>query len=173
MCRYRGDDKDAMNGNAVYFDLDKIFTVGGAENYDKGPGSDRAYVIDISGSETVVEKQQNMLFSRTFCNSVVLPNGHILVVGGQSMTKLFEDSDGILNLELFVPEDKKFYELKQPLKYPRNYHAVALLLKDGRVAAGGGGLCGTSCDYNTPSVSARFSSYSTMQWIFLHLALTH
>ena len=35
-----------------------------------------------------------------------------------------------------------------PLITPRTYHAVALLLPDGRVLASGGGACGTLCAYN-------------------------
>ena len=31
---------------------------------------------------------------------------------------------------------------------PRTYHSVAVLLKDGRVFSGGGGLCGNNCDVN-------------------------
>ena len=34
---------------------------------------------------------------------------------------------------------------------PRNYHSVALLLQDGRVLSGGGGLCGDPCDNNHPN----------------------
>lgn len=154
-CSLRGDDTDAMNGNALMFDIDKIFTVGGAANYDSGPGSDRAYVIDISGPEAVVERQGNMLWQRAFCNSVVLPNGQILVAGGQLKVKLFSDSDGILPMELFDPPTKRFYELRKPLKVPRNYHSVAVLSKDGRVVVGGGGLCGNSCNYATTFVSSH------------------
>jgi galactose oxidase len=152
VCRYRGDDTDAMNGNAVYYDLNKVFTVGGALNYDNGLASNRAYIIDMSGSEPVVERQGNMMFDRAHCNSVVLPNGHILVIGGQSRVVLFQDTEGVLNMELFVPEEKKFYELRQPIKYARNYHATALLMKDGRVFIGGGGLCTVGCDFTAAPV---------------------
>jgi galactose oxidase len=31
---------------------------------------------------------------------------------------------------------------------PRTYHSVALLMPDGRVFVGGGGLCGTGCNAN-------------------------
>ena len=31
-------------------------------------------------------------------------------------------------------------------EHPRNYHSVALLLQDGRVLSGGGGLCADPCD---------------------------
>ena len=34
---------------------------------------------------------------------------------------------------------------------PRTYHSVAVLMRDGRVFAGGGGLCGTGCATNHPN----------------------
>lgn len=41
---------------------------------------------------------------------------------------------------MFDPTKKTFRQLA-PMKTPRNYHSTALLLPDGRVFAGGGGLC--------------------------------
>ena len=150
-----------MNGNALMFDKDKIFVVGGAPNYDSGPGSNRAYVIDISGPEAVVEKQGNMLWPRVFCSSVVLPNGQVVVAGGQTKVKLFSDENGILPIEMFDPPTKRFLELKTPIMIPRNYHSAAVLAKDGRVVIGGGGLCGNSCNYETTFVRVtRFASLS-------------
>ena len=150
-----------MNGNALMFDKDKIFVVGGAPNYDSGPGSNRAYVIDISGPEAVVEKQGNMLWPRVFCSSVVLPNGQVVVAGGQTKVKLFSDENGILPVELFDPATKRFHEFKTPIKIPRNYHSAAVLAKDGRVVIGGGGLCGNSCNYETTFVRVTcFASLS-------------
>jgi galactose oxidase len=37
-----------------------------------------------------------------------------------------------------------------PEAIPRNYHSVAILLPDGRVFSGGGGLCGNGCTTNHP-----------------------
>lgn len=155
-CRsFRGDDTDAMNGGAVYYDTDKIFTVGGAQNYDTGVASSRAYIIDMAGPEPIVERQPDMMWPRAFINTVVLPNGWIVCAGGQSKVKLFTDSDGVLPIEIFDPEAKRFHELETPLKVPRTYHSTALLARDGRVVVGGGGLCGTQCDYDTSYVSRR------------------
>lgn len=153
--RLRGDDTDAMNGNAVMFDVDKIFTVGGSVNYGSGLASNRAYVIDISGPEAVVEKQGLMQWPRSFGSSVVLPNGQIVVAGGQSSVLIWSDMDGVLPVELFDPATKRFYELRQPLKIPRTYHSAAVLTKEGKVVIGGGGLCGNACNYNTTFVSCN------------------
>ena len=44
----RSDSADAMNGNAVMYDVGKILTVGGAPAYDDTPATERAYTIDIN-----------------------------------------------------------------------------------------------------------------------------
>ena len=150
-----------MVGGAVYYDLDKVFTVGGAVNYDSGLASNRAYIIDMSGPEPVVERQPNMIWPRAFINTVVLPNGWIVCAGGQMKIKLFADTDGVLPMEIFDPVAKRFYELQTPLKIRRNYHSVGLLVKDGRVLIGGGGLCGIQCDYGTAGVSVPDSDASS------------
>jgi galactose oxidase len=144
-----------MVGGAVYYDLDMVFTVGGARNYDSGFASNRAYIIHMNGTEPVVERQPNMIWPRAFINVVVLPNGWIVCAGGQMKIKLFADTDGVLPIEIFDPVAKRFHELETPLKIRRNYHSVALLTKDGRVVIGGGGLCGIQCDYGAAGVRAQ------------------
>jgi galactose oxidase len=49
--------------------------------------------------------------------------------------------------ELWDPATGKFTVMAQ-MSVPRNYHSVAVLLADGRVFSGGGGLCGSSCTTN-------------------------
>jgi galactose oxidase len=133
----RGDDLDAMNGNAVNYDIGKLLTLGGAQNYDDGPGSKRAYVIDINGSEATVKRTANdMQFGRTLVNSVVLPSGEVVVIGGQTAVKLFSDDFAVLEAEIWNPATERFTTLSKML-VARTYHSVALLLKDGRVWASG------------------------------------
>jgi galactose oxidase len=133
----RGDDTDAMNGSAVMYDIGKILTVGGAMNYDDGPASNRAYMIDINGPEASVRRTQyDMQFARSLVNSVVLPNGEVVIIGGMATVKLFSDLTAVLEAEIWSPLTDTFRTLK-PMRVPRTYHAVALLLKDGRVWAAG------------------------------------
>jgi hypothetical protein len=90
-----------------------------------------------------------MHYARTFANSVVLPNGQVLTIGGESYGVLFSDNaTSVLNPEMWNPKTGKF-TVMAPEAEPRNYHSVALLLPDGRVFSGGGGLCG-SCTTNHP-----------------------
>jgi galactose oxidase len=133
----RGDDADAMNGNAVMYDVGKILTLGGAVNYENGAVSNRAYIIDINGSEATVKRTSNMQFGRALVNSVVLPNGEVVVVGGQTSVKLFSDNNAVLEAEIWSPSTETFRTLDQRMRIARTYHSVALLLKDGRVWAAG------------------------------------
>jgi len=141
----RGDDNDAMNGNAVMYDVGKILTVGGAPAYANSTATSRAYVIDFNNN-VVVRKVAPMSYARAFHNSVVLPDGKVLVLGGQTRAVPFSDENSIYNAELWDPATERFTRLAAGAT-PRNYHSVALLLQDGRVFSGGGGLCG-SCVTN-------------------------
>lgn len=139
----RGDDAYAMNGNAVVFDTGRILKLGGAPAYDSGKASDATYVIDIRGGPTApvsVRKVAPMAFPRALSNSVVLPNGQVVVVGGMNLSKVFSDARPVYMAELWDPQTETFTRLA-PMTTPRTYHSVALLLPDGRVFVGGGGLC--------------------------------
>ena len=92
-----------------------------------------------------------MTYPRAFNSAVVLPNGQVLVVGGQTFGRLFSDDNAVLAPELWDPVTERFTTLS-PMAVARNYHSVALLLPDARVLAGGGGLCGTDCPANHPDV---------------------
>lgn len=136
----RGDDEDAMTGNSLIYDTGKIFSVGGSANYDMGAGSNRAYVIDINGAEATVTRTGDMYYKRTHSNSVLLPNGEVVVIGGQTGSFLFTDQAAVYQPEIWSPLTNKFRVLA-PMQIPRVYHSVAVLMKDGRVFAAGGGLC--------------------------------
>ncbi|WP_285503705.1 discoidin domain-containing protein [Actinokineospora sp. NBRC 105648] len=142
----RGDSADAMNGNAIMYDTGKILTVGGATAYQDVDATNRAYTVDITSGTPVVRRVGDMLAGRAFANSVVLPNGSVVVIGGQTRPVPFSDQTAVLTPELWNPTTGTFTPLAQ-MAVPRTYHSVANLLPDGRVFSGGGGLCGT-CSTN-------------------------
>ena len=154
----RGTSADAMNGNAILYAVGKILTLGGATAYqDAGSVVDvqatrRAYTINITRGPhkpVAVRRTANMAYARAFSNSVVLPNGEVLVVGGQQHPQTFTDTGAALSPELWNPKTGKF-TIMAPELIPRTYHSVAILLPDGRVFSGGGGLCGDGCTTNHP-----------------------
>jgi galactose oxidase len=81
----RGTDPYSIGGNAVLFDVGRILKTGGANSYsDVNPGFRTAHVIDINNRSRVSVRQvAPMVYPRKLANSVVLPNGQVLVVGGQ------------------------------------------------------------------------------------------
>ena len=151
----RSDSADAMNGNAIMYDVGQILTAGGAPAYqDAGStgrcSSDEPRLCDKyrrrSVRSVVVKRTSDMAYARAFVNSVVLPDGEVLVIGGQQHPQSFTDTGGVLSPELWNPATGRFTTMA-PEAIPRTYHSVALLLPDGRVFSGGGGLCG-SCTTN-------------------------
>jgi galactose oxidase len=169
----RADDPYSINGIAVMYAPGQILKAGGAQTYTDADaaanatasvtGADAAanatasaYVIDITAGLTnpsvntaTVRKAWPMAHPRAYANGVVLPNGGVLVVGGQTHAHAFFDDNSVLTPELYNPATLTFTPMA-PMSTPRNYHSVALLMPDGRVFSGGGGLCGDGCAYNHP-----------------------
>lgn len=152
----RGDDIFAINGISVMYDTGKILVAGGSDSYTNRAARSSAYHIDITGTPTV-DKLTPMNYARGYHNSVVLPDGKVLIIGGQSFVKQFSDTDSVLATEIWDPATRRFSPTA-PITVPRNYHSIAILLPDGRVLAGGGGLCGT-CTANHPDVQIYSPGY--------------
>jgi len=150
----RGSSKVSMEGNAVYFNTNQVLALGGAESYTgsdatNDPANKKAYVIDISDGTAAVTQTGSMNYPRIYSSSVVLPNGEVLVVGGQTSGWSFHDTNSVLNPELWNPATGKFTLMAREAE-PRNYHSEAVLLPNGEVFSGGGGLCGATCGANHP-----------------------
>lgn len=144
----RANDTDAMCAISVMFDAVNglILAAGGAQHYEDAPATSNAHIIKIDEAYglPVVTKIDNMKFARGFANAAVLPDGKVLVAGGQSIVATFTDTNASLPAELFDPATNKWTTVA-PIIIPRNYHSIALLLPDATVLVGGGGLCGYDC----------------------------
>ena len=152
----RGADADAMNGNAVMYDAGKILTTGGAPDYVNSPATAASHVIDLN-KRAAVRRVDDLAKPRTLHSSVVLPSGEVVVVGGQRTSRLFTDREAVMEAELFDPNTETWTTLN-PMSVPRTYHSGALLLADGRVLVGGGGLCG-NCSTNHANVQILTPPY--------------
>ncbi|KAI4102610.1 MAG: hypothetical protein L6R37_004323 [Teloschistes peruensis] len=157
----RSTDADAMNGNAVMYDAanGKILTVGGAPNYQDNPATSNAFIVTIGAPGTTASpvKVGSMANARAFHNSVVMPDGKVLVVGGESYPVPFSDDTSIFTSELFNPATSSFTPVN-PISVPRVYHSWALLLPDATIISGGGGLCG-ACATNHPNAQIYSPAY--------------
>ncbi|KAH7407041.1 galactose oxidase-like protein precursor [Phaeosphaeria sp. MPI-PUGE-AT-0046c] len=134
----------SMCGIFVMYEPGKILSAGGSPSYTNSDANARAHIttIDKPNAKPTVERVPDMAYPRGFSNAVVLPDGTVLVTGGQRRSKVFTDDEGILYPELFNPATKT-WRILAPEAVPRNYHSVSILLADGRVFSGGGGLCYT------------------------------
>ncbi|GFF60484.1 galactose oxidase [Aspergillus udagawae] len=147
----RSTDYDQMCGNAVMFDAakGKILTFGGSPNYEDSTATTNATLITISDPNTMpdaVKAGGDMLYSRTFHTSVVLPDGSVFITGGQAHGLPFNESTPQLTPERYIPADNTFIE-QFPNNIVRVYHSWSLLLPDATVINGGGGLC-ANCSAN-------------------------
>ncbi len=143
----RANDSYSMNGNAVMYDIGKILTIGGASSYSANTNStSNTHVIDINGGNVSVTRVSNMKEARTFHNSVVLPNGEVVTIGGMQRSRIFSDDNAKMTAEIWNPQTRSWTE-GTAMSVPRTYHSTAILMQDGRVWTGGGGLCG-NCGVN-------------------------
>ena len=148
---WRADDTDSMSGNAVSYEAGKVLTVGGSVNYLDVAAKSDAFVLDIKGGSVHARRVGSMSYPRVYANGVVLPTGQVVVIGGQTLGKPFSDSNSVLPAELFDPQTETFTVLPA-MTEERNYHSIALLLPDGRVASAGGGLCNCAGDHKTMEI---------------------
>ncbi len=153
----RGDDEFSISGTTVMYDTGKILKAGGAPQYDSANANANTFVIDVNAGLTV-RRIASMAYRRAFHNSVVLPNGQVLILGGQTYAVGFSDNNSVLVPEIFDPISETFTTLPA-MAAPRNYHSVALLLPDARVLSAGGGLCGAGCTGNHPDLQVLSPYY--------------
>lgn len=133
--RENGDPFRLYNTTVMY-DVGKMLIAGGGK-----PSLASAMTIDLNGATPDIAATNPMNYPRSMHNSIVLPDGKVMVIGGTSSGIQFSDEGTQLIPELWDPATGVWQELA-PHSVPRNYHSTGLLLKDGRVASMGGGLCG-------------------------------
>lgn len=106
-----------------------------------------AVVIEVNanGTPPVATSTGNMNHRRRQHTLVLLPDGTVLALGGLSSRAARVDlSAAVYHPELWSQQTGTWKPLA-PQQVARQYHSVALLLPDGRVLSGGGGVCG-DCD---------------------------
>ncbi|KAH6672737.1 hypothetical protein F5X68DRAFT_175013 [Plectosphaerella plurivora] len=143
----RPSSTDQMCGINVMFDAGKILSAGGSADYNDSPALTEAHVITLGepGVAPSVTRTSDMAFGRGFANAVVLPDGKVVVTGGQKRSLVFTDIDSALVPEMWDPNTGAWTQMAAA-QVPRNYHSVGILLPDGTVFVGGGGMCPAAPD---------------------------
>ncbi|KAI9642029.1 hypothetical protein NHQ30_009900 [Ciborinia camelliae] len=139
----RAPDTDSMCGNAVMHDAvnGKIFAAGGSTTYQDSNATSNINLITIGSPKVAptVQTLTSMTYKRAYANGIVLPDGKVIVTGGQPYAVPFTDTDAILTPELWDPTTQTATILA-PHTIPRTYNSIALLMLDSRIFTGGGGL---------------------------------
>ena len=135
-------------GCFAMYDEGRVLAAGGGRNtvaasYDGSIGTSTAaaYTVNMNVNPPAAVATASMAYPRQFANAVVLPSGEVLVIGGNSPGRKFSDEGSVMPCEIWNPRTGTWRTVAS-ISVPRNYHSVALLLPDGRVWSGGGGLGG-------------------------------
>ena len=144
--------RDAIHrgyGSYAAYDVGRFLVAGGgsvSEDGASGP-SRTATVVDTRGIGAAARPTGSMTYRRRQSNLTLLADGSALVTGGQSTGGgggLVDLANAVYAAERWDPATETWSTLNSAA-VARQYHSTALLLPDGRVLTGGGGICG-ECD---------------------------
>ena len=105
-----------------------------------GPAAATTYLLDMNQPTPAWQQTASMHYPRaTTTTLVVVPDGNVMVFGGGTNTSGYDaTSQPIYTAEQWSPVTQTWRVMASQSK-PRLYHAVALLLPDGRVLSAGSG----------------------------------
>ncbi len=140
-------------GAWVMYDEGKILVAGGGLNTLSNPtdsttgsSAQDAYTVNLNTNPPTLASTAPLANARQFANAVVLPNGEVMVIGGNTTGTKFSDVGSIFAAEIWNPTTG-LWRTVASMSVPRNYHSLALLMPDGRVLSGGSGLGGNAADH--------------------------
>ncbi|MDO9355765.1 MAG: DUF1929 domain-containing protein, partial [Solirubrobacteraceae bacterium] len=122
-------------GSYAHLGIGKTVYAGGGKN-----GATTTAVVDRTSGKPVMRVTAGMNTNRRQHTMVALADGSAVVSGGLSKGKLVNLKRSVYEAEGWNPDTEKWTRLASA-KVARQYHSTAMLLPDGRVFAGGGGIC--------------------------------
>ncbi|RVU85979.1 DUF1929 domain-containing protein [Leucothrix sargassi] len=126
------------SSTAVMYSPGKIMQISG----EGSSTTNGTLLVDVTGDNPVVrETSKPAEAGRLWANTVVLPNGKVMVVGGSAV--LNEGGGASYRPEIWDPSTEQWSLMSESIsRKMRLYHSVAILLKDGRILVAGGGAPG-------------------------------
>jgi hypothetical protein len=155
---------------SVQYRNDKVLIIGGRVGFQASTTSE---IFDLNGTPTL-RATQPMNFPRMHHTSTLLPDGKVLVTGGTTCPGTNELNCGpngtyggaANNPELWNPADES-WSIMAAHQEARVYHSSAILLPDGRVLVGGGGLPGATGEYPPgDEVARRLFAHKSVEYFY-------
>jgi len=163
-------------GTSVQYAPGKVLLLGGTAGTSLSLAkSSKAEVIDLNVPSPTWTRVGDLNDVRLLPTATLLPDGKVLVTGGT-------DCDGYNNVSCGSIQTPELWDPEHPDSWitmnattnmePRVYHSIAMLMPDGRVMVGGGGLpaakgeivgtafCDGTSPLNTPEACRRFGHNS-------------
>lgn len=135
---------DHFEGSSVLYNSEdgKVMVAGGRQGGFSGPTLSQVEIFDMRSQTWVTPSPSPMNFGRQYHNLTLLPDGKVLATGGHTCDGAPPNAECPAHVpEIWDPATGTWTNLAEnPTRTPRIYHSVALLLRDGRVLVGGGGL---------------------------------
>lgn len=94
-------------------------------------------ILDMTAASPRWQSTAPMALPRAHHNLTLLPDGNVLVTGGERQTEGFDTSQAVYEAEIWNPTTQTWTTMA-PMQRPRLYHSTAILLPDGRVLSTGG-----------------------------------
>ena len=94
------------------------------------PATNSAEIDRSESAESNLAAVLSMAFARRNCNATLLPDGKVLVTGGNTGSSTY-DGNAVMAAEIGTRRRETFTTLRE--SDIRWYHSTALLLPDGRV----------------------------------------
>ena len=136
-------------GSFSTYDIGKSLVVGGGSITEGGVAKvpTKTAVVLNSGAALLptVTSTGSMATGRRQLNATLLADGSVLATGGMTSAAksgLVDLNNAATTAERWDPATGKWTVLASASRI-RQYHSTAVLLPDGRVMTGGGGICGT------------------------------
>jgi hypothetical protein len=133
------DSRILDGGSAKMYLPDRIMKAGSAaDSQMTGPSSNTTFVLDMTQPNPSWQQTPPMAYPRSFLNLTELPDGTVLVTGGETDKNGGNIANAVYAAELWSPQTQTWNTMSA-MRTPREYHSTALLLPDGRVVVSGMG----------------------------------
>ena len=117
-----------MWGNVVTYGPGKVLLLGGNDRTQNPPTTNAVYRIDLNGPSPVISSAAPMAYPRAFLNTVTLPTGEVIAIGGNTSGQSFSDDGSVYAAEIWNPDTNQWRTVASS-NVPRNYHSTGLLLR--------------------------------------------